>query len=177
MTTPDGNGQLPLHTAVQSKVRLGSIKLLVKGNPAAAQSPNNSGALPLHIACQHHDSADVIQYLVGLDAATLEAVEGKGNTALHFSCHFAKHEFIALLLGKYDAVSVSTRNAHGKLPIDLLWESNDVLDRDSVEYTESVFRLLKAYPEIVMTTDMQLQSDSVARLSQKRKKRKYDHEE
>eukprot|EP00985_Skeletonema_marinoi_P020627 scaffold12330_cov83-Skeletonema_marinoi.AAC.6 len=73
MTTPDGNGQLPLHTAVQSKVRLGSIKLLVKGNPAAAQSPNNSGALPLHIACQHHDSADVIQYLVGLDAATLEA--------------------------------------------------------------------------------------------------------
>ena len=32
MTTPDDNGQLPLHTALQNNVRLGSIKLLVKGN-------------------------------------------------------------------------------------------------------------------------------------------------
>eukprot|EP00984_Skeletonema_dohrnii_P006061 scaffold2141_cov223-Skeletonema_dohrnii-CCMP3373.AAC.9 len=177
MTTPDDNGQLPLHTALQNNVRLGSIKLLVKGNPAAAQSPDNSGALPLHVACQRHESADVIQYLVGLDAATLEAVERKGNTALHFACHYARHEFIALLLGKYNGISVSKRNAHGKLPIDLLLESNDVLDRDSVEYTESVFQLLKAYPEMVMTTDMQLQSDSVAHPSQNRKKRKFDHEE
>ena len=171
------NGQLPLHTAVQNNVRLGSIKLLVKGNPPAVQSPDNSGALPLHVACQRHDSASVIQYLVGLDTTTLDAVDRDGNTALHFACHCARHDIIALLLGKYDGVSVSKRNAHGKLPIDLLWESNVVLDRDSVEYTESVFRLLKAYPEMVMTTDMQLQSDSVARLSQKRKKRKYDHEE
>eukprot|EP00985_Skeletonema_marinoi_P006700 scaffold2911_cov73-Skeletonema_marinoi.AAC.1 len=154
MTTADDSGQLPLHTAVQNNVRLGSIKLLVK-------------AL----------SADVIQYLVGLDTTTLDAVDRDGNTALHFACHCARHEFIALLLGKYDGVSVSKRNAHGKLPIDLLWESNVVLDRDSVEYTESVFRLLKAYSEMVMTTDMQLQSDSVAHPSQKRKKRKFDHKE
>ncbi|KAK1734535.1 ankyrin repeat domain-containing protein [Skeletonema marinoi] len=175
MTTPDGNGQLPLHTALQNNVKLGSIKLLVKGNPPAVQSTDNSGALPLHVACQHHESADVIQYLVGLDITTLDAVDRDGNTALHFACHCARHEFIALLLGKYNGVSVSKRNAHGKLPIDLLWESNVVLDRDSVEYTESVFRLLKAYPEMVMTTDMQ--TDSVARLSQNRKKRKFDHEE
>eukprot|EP00984_Skeletonema_dohrnii_P011394 scaffold4540_cov67-Skeletonema_dohrnii-CCMP3373.AAC.3 len=177
MTTPDGNGQLPLHTAVQSNVRLGSIKLLVKGNPAAVQSPDNNGALPLHVACQHHDSANVVQYLIELDTTTLDAVDRDGNTALHFACHFARHEFIALLLGKYDGVSVSKRNARGKLPIDLLWESSEALDRDSVEYTESVFQLLKAYPEMVMTTDMQLQSDSVAHTSQNRKKRKFDHEE
>eukprot|EP00984_Skeletonema_dohrnii_P010322 scaffold4008_cov85-Skeletonema_dohrnii-CCMP3373.AAC.2 len=61
MTTPDGNGQLPLHTALQSNVRLGSIKLLVKGNPPALQSTDNSGSLPLHIACAHHDSASVVQ--------------------------------------------------------------------------------------------------------------------
>jgi len=54
------------------------------------------------------------------------------------------------LLGKYDAVSVSKRNAHGKLPIDLLIESNGVSNRESVEYMASIFRLLKAYPEIVM---------------------------
>ena len=76
MTTPDSNGQLPLHTALQNNVRLGSIKLLVKGNPSALRTLENNFALPLHIACEYHESADVIQYLVGLDAPTLDAVEG-----------------------------------------------------------------------------------------------------
>ena len=71
MATPDDNGQLPLHTALQNNVTLGSIKLLVKGNPAAILSPDNSGALPLHSACQHHDSASVVNYLVELDPSTL----------------------------------------------------------------------------------------------------------
>eukprot|EP00985_Skeletonema_marinoi_P025805 scaffold19308_cov75-Skeletonema_marinoi.AAC.1 len=128
MTTPDGNGQLPLHTALQSNATLGSIKLLVKGNPPAVQSPDNNGSLPLHIA-----------YTV-----TLDAVDHSNNTALNYACRGAKHETITLLMDKYDAVSVSKRNAQKKLPIDLLWESNEVLDRESVEYMESVFRLLKA---------------------------------
>jgi ankyrin repeat protein len=62
--------------------------------------------------------------LVGLGATTLEAVDRKGNTALHLACRGAKYETIALLLDKYDAVSVSKRNANEKLPIDLLWESD-----------------------------------------------------
>eukprot|EP00985_Skeletonema_marinoi_P015350 scaffold7907_cov163-Skeletonema_marinoi.AAC.15 len=130
MTTPDGNGQLPLHTVLQSNATLGSIKLIVKGNPPAVQSPDNS-------------------VLVGLDTdtVTLDAVDHSNNTALNYACCGAKYETITLLLKKYDAVSVSKRNAQKKLPIDLLWESNEVLDRESVEYTESVFRLLKAHPK------------------------------
>jgi ankyrin repeat protein len=127
---------------------------LVKGNPTALQSPDNGGALPLHIACEHHDSISVVEYLVGvgLDTSALVAVDNEGNTALHYACRSTRHEIITLLLGKYDAVSVSMRNGHKKLPIDLLLESNEVEDRDneSIEYTESVFRLLKAYPETVM---------------------------
>ena len=174
MTTPDSNGQLPLHTALQNNVRLGSIKLLVKGNTHAVQSPDNRGALPLHIACQLHESASVIQYLVGLDATTLDAVDREGNTALHLACHCARHHIIAMLLEKYDAVSVSKRNAQKKLPIYLLWESNLVPDRESVEYTESIFRLLKAYPEMVMNTDMQKQQSCP---SPSGKKRKFCNEE
>ncbi len=151
MTTPDDNGRLPLHLALQNNVRLGSIKLLVKGNPQALQSNDNNGALPLHVACQHHDSNDVIDFLAGLDPSTLDAVDGEGNTALHLACCGAKYDMIAMLLEKYDAVSVSKRNAHGELPIDLLWESICAVgDRESIEYTESVYRLLKAYPETVM---------------------------
>ena len=150
MTTPDDEGQLRLHRALQNSVRLGSIKLLVKGNPAAAQSPDNSGALPLHVACEHHDSAIVVGYLLSLDKAALKAVDRQLNTALHYACRGAKHDTIAMMLEKYDAASVSKRNANGKLPIDLLWESNAVEDRESVEYTGSVFQLVRAYPEMFM---------------------------
>eukprot|EP00984_Skeletonema_dohrnii_P037012 scaffold38615_cov155-Skeletonema_dohrnii-CCMP3373.AAC.2 len=175
MTTPDGDGQLPLHTALQNNVRLGSIKLLLKGNPSALRTLENNFALPLHIACEYHESADVIQYLVGLDAPTLDAVDRDGNTALHLACRSGSFEIIALLLDKFDAVSVSKQNAKKKLPIHLLWESSDraVLDRESIEYTESVFRLLRAYPESLMNIDEQMQSCP----RQSGKKRKFGKQE
>jgi len=176
MMTPDDNGQLPLHTALQNNVRLGSIKLLDKGNPSAIRNVDNNFAMPLHVACQHHNSADVIQYLVGLDTSILDAIDRQGNTALHYACRGAKYDNIALLLEKYDAVSVSKRNAHGKLPIDLLWESSAVEDRESIEYTESVFRLLKAYPETLMNYNgnMKQQGTSDRCSNQNGKKRKLD---
>ena len=175
MATPDDDGRLPLHTALQNNVRLGSIKLLVKGNPHAVQSPDNSGALPLHVACEHHDSTNVIQFLVELDTTTLDTVDRDGNTALHYACRTAKFETIVLLLEKYDAVSVSKRNAQDKLPIELLWESAAVLDRESIEYTGSIFRLLKAHPETIMSGSMNTkqQVTSGERPSQNGKKRKY----
>ena len=173
MTTPDDNGQLPLHTALQNDVRLGSIKLLVKGNPPALQSPDNNGALPLHMACRHHESSHVVRYLVGLDTTTLDAVDREGNTALHYACRGANYETIAMLVETYDAVSVSKRNAHGKLPINLLLESERVSDRESVEYTGSVFMLLTAYPEAIMNFNVTRQQANTASCSlQNGKKRK-----
>ena len=153
MTTPDeySYGQLPLHTALQNNVRLGSIKLLVKGNPHALQFPDNSGALPLHIACMYRESTRVVQYLAELKPSTLDAVDNENNTALHYACRGAKYDTIALLLEKYDAVSVSKRNNRQKLPIEVLWQNSFlVVDRESVEYTECIFRLLRAYPETTM---------------------------
>jgi ankyrin repeat protein len=149
MTTPDENGQLPLHTVLQNNVTLGSIKLLVKGNPPAVQSHDNNGALPLHVACQYHECTSVVQYIIDLDATSLNAADRVGNTVLHYACRGAKYGTIALLLGEYDAVSVSKRNVDEKLPIDLLWESDGVEDRESVACTESVFRLLRAYPDTI----------------------------
>ena len=45
--------------------------------------------------------------------------------------------------------SVSEPNGDGKLPIDLLWESDEV-NRDSLEYMEANWLLLLAHPETVM---------------------------
>jgi hypothetical protein len=100
MTTPDEKGHLPLHRALQNNVRLGSIKLLVKGNASAVRNPDHSGALPLHVACANHDSASVVQYLIGLDATTLDTVDREGNTALHYSCLGAKYDTISMLIEK-----------------------------------------------------------------------------
>jgi ankyrin repeat protein len=146
MMTPDDNGRLPLHTALQNNARLGSIKLLLNGNPSAIRTAESNLAMPLHIACQYHDSASVVQHLLSLDASVLDAVDRDGNTVLHYACRGAKHDTIALLVEK---TSVSKRNAHDKLPIHLLWESNNVSDRESLEYTESIFRLIRADPEMI----------------------------
>jgi len=121
------------------------------------------------VACQHHDSINVIQYLLSLDAATLDAVDIEGCTALHYACRGAKYETITMLLTTYDAVSVSKRNAHGKLPIDLLFESSEGLDRDSVEYTDSVFRLLTVYPEALMNYNCNMKRPDAAQNGKKRK--------
>jgi hypothetical protein len=172
MMTPDEKGQLPLHIALQNNVTLGSVTLLVRGNPSAIRSFDNSGVMPLHIACQHYESASVVQYLLGLNRKTLCATDFENNTALHYACRGAKYDTIALLLDKYEAVSVSKRNDDKKLPIDLLWESDEVEDRESIEYTESVFRLLRAYPETLTIINAKQQAKLVCCSSQNAKKRK-----
>ena len=144
----------------------------MKGNPSAIRNFDQSGAIPLHIACQHHDSTDVVRYLIGLDTTTVGTVDRDGNSALHYACLGAKYDTIAKLLEGYDAVSVSRQNAHGKLPIDLLWESNEVEDRDDREYVENIFRLLKSYPEVVMTAMMNEQAKAGDSSTQNRSRRK-----
>jgi hypothetical protein len=105
--------------------------------------------IPLHLACQNPESTtSVVEYLIKLDPTSLRVRDFNDNTALHYACRTANHAVIALLTEKYGAVSVSKRNAYGQLPIDLLF-SRRAYDRQGVEYTESFFRLLRAYPAMM----------------------------
>jgi ankyrin repeat protein len=151
MTTPDENWQLPLHRAFRDNaaITLGSIKLLVKGNSSAVRCPDNRRMIPLHVACQHHESASVVEHLINLDPTSLRAIDFEHNTALHHACCGANYEIIALLTEKYGALSASKQNAHGQIPIDLLFASREVSDREGVEYMESIYRLLRAYPAMM----------------------------
>ena len=178
MTTVDEKGQLPLHHALCNNVRLDSIQLLVKGYPNVIGYGDSTGALPLHLACQYHDSLNVVQYLIDLDPTTLQGVDNVHNTALHYACHEAKYDLIAMLLENYDSVSVSKRNTYGKLPIEVLLESNKIIDRECVEYIDCVFRLLKAHPLTLMSFGSQSQdSTSAASSSLIGMKRKFGHEQ
>jgi ankyrin repeat protein len=170
MNTPDENGQLPLHRALRDNVRLGSTKLLVKGNPSAIRCWDKVGTTPLHVACQHHETPAVVEYLIELGEDTLDAMDKEGNTALHYACRGAKHATITLLLEKYGSISVSKRNAHNQLPIDLLFESNAVNDREGVEYTESIFQLIRAYPATVMNCISNITQHPNSKISGRKRK-------
>lgn len=175
--TRDENGQLPLHRALRDNVDLGSIKLLVKGNPSAICTFDRRGMIPLHVACQHHKSADVVQYLIGLGEDTLDAIDKEGNTVLHNACLGGNHNTIALLLDRYGAVSVSKGNVHNQIPIDLLFKSEAVSDRGGIAYAVSIFRLIRAYPDTInyiYNNRTQIATSREEQIPHNSKKRKVD---
>ena len=145
MITPDDNGQLPLHKALQNNASLGSNQVVgERQSICAIRTVEANFAMSLHIAwCEHQDSTNVVQHLLDADTRTLKAVDCDKNTALHCACCGAKYDTIALLLEK-----VWCRISLGKL-----WDSNEVSERESLEYTERVFRLIKEYPEVVKISD------------------------
>ena len=151
MTTLDENGQLPLHRALKVNAPLGSIKLLVKGNPAALQVADQNGAYPIHIACKF-SQVKVVKYLVELgelDGGTLNNVDANDDSPLHYACRRGNLGIVKYLL-QANVPSVSERNNEKKLAIHLLFECGDnILDRESVEHVETIYQLLLANPEVV----------------------------
>ena len=158
MTTVDENGQLPLHRALRGNAPLGSIKLLVRGNrdarsgaylgPATVQVADQKGAYPLHIACEF-SSTKVAKYLVELAGDALNIVDANKDSPLHYACRGGNFCVMKYLL-QANVPSVSERNNDNKLAIHLLLECGEnILDRESLVYVETVYQLLLANPEVV----------------------------
>ena len=151
MMTPDENGWLPLHHALKDKAPLGSIKLLLKGNPSALMTANVNIAFPLHIACEF-SSINVVKYLIELDVngRILEHCDTNKDSVLHFACHGGNLGVIEYLLDNHASL-VSDMNTDNKLPFHLLLEEfEDERVQKSREFTEVCFLLLRAHPETVM---------------------------
>ena len=149
MHTLDINGWLPLHHALCNNAPLGAIKLLVKGNPSALGRTDHQGMLPLHIACEF-STADVVQFLMEPNDSFLNVCDLNKDSLLHYACRGGKCDVVKYLLEAH-ASSISERNGNNKLPIHLLCESGeDVVDRESPEYVETIWRLLVAYPVTVL---------------------------
>ena len=148
MTTLDENGWLLLHRALKEGASLGSIKLLMRANPAAVQVADQNGAHPLQIACEF-SSVKVVKYLVDLDGDNLNNIDAKNNSPLHYACRGGSLGIVKYLL-QANVPSVSERNNNNKLAIHLLLEcGEETLDRESLEYVETIQQLLLANPEVV----------------------------
>ena len=147
-TTVDENGQLPLHRALKDNIPLGSIKLLVNGNPDALNVADQNEAYPLHIACEF-SSVKAVKYLVELAEDTLNDVDANKDSPLHYACRRGNSGIVKYLL-EANVPSVLERNNDNKLAIHLLFESGvSILDRESMEYVEAVWQLILANPELV----------------------------
>ena len=65
---------------------------------------------------------------------------------LHYACRGGNLDVVKLLLER-GVASVSEQNSDKNLPIGLLFETaNDEVDRESIEYIDTVYRMLSAYP-------------------------------
>ena len=124
MTTPDKKGRLALHLALLEGAPHGSIKLLLKGNPAALQVADNRGKLPLHYACEY-GSVDTVKLFVDSSSdEVLDVQDGNMNYPLHLACLGKDYKLVQFLLKKGTSV-VSKLNGEGKLPLHLLCEEVD----------------------------------------------------
>ena len=152
MTTLDESGWLPLHHALKDDVSLGSIKLLVRGNPLAVRTADNNMAFPLHIACEF-SSAKVVKFLVEKFGRPVDHCDGNNDSILHYACRGGRCEVVKYLLESHaHLVASATVNAKNEQPIHLLCESSKDEDGDSesTEYIETIWQLLLANPEVVM---------------------------
>lgn len=126
MTTLDENGLLPLHRALlQGDVPLGSIKLLLKGNPSAIQTVDNNLAFPFHTACEF-SSVEVVLFLAGNVGRSdiLEHLDKNEDSVVHYACRGGNLEVVKYLLGNHASlVASATLNKKGELPIHLLCEA------------------------------------------------------
>ena len=153
MTTLDHNGWLPLHHALKDKAPLGSIRLLLEGNPSAIQTADSRMAFPLHIACQF-SSVKVVRYLVGESNEHIVGhLDANKDSVLHYACRGRNLDVIKYLMDNHSSVVVSVEmNLDKELPLHLLCEyGKSREDSDSTQYFETIWLMLLADPEALLS--------------------------
>ena len=142
----DYYGNLPIHRLLQNKeMTSATIKVMLAANPNSIRMANKLGMLPIHIACLYNN-LDIVKVLVEANGDSLQKCDKKGNSALHLACLAGKTDVVNYILEKSDH-GVSKTNADGNLPIQLLL-FRAKCNRDSMEYTDAVDSLIRAYPAV-----------------------------
>ncbi|KAL7545679.1 hypothetical protein ACHAWF_009027 [Thalassiosira exigua] len=149
----DRNGCLPLHYACRYGTAKTTMGTLIKNYSEAVRIRDRNGCIPLHMACRRGMlSVDAIELLMGFDYIMIQAADRDLELPLHKACRGGHLEIINYLLDQF-APATGMRNISGYLPIHILCRKSGKVDisiMDTPKFTETVFRLLRAYPEAVL---------------------------
>ena len=178
----DQKGRIPLHLAVrQPEATIHLVRYIVEANHESILKRDELENSPLHVAA-NFSSLEVVQYLVEgfrssitdkfsgdmlveriklakeVSELNLRFPNGNGDHPLHKACRRGNFKVVEYLMTK-SSVSVTTSNFFGQLPIHLLCDKNKEYKSrrrvQSVEYTECIFKMLTAFPELC-NVDVQL---------------------
>ena len=150
----DRNGCLPLHYACRYGTDTRVLTKMLALHPDAVKVRDRNGCIPLHVACRRGVlSVEGVKLLVNCDNTTAQLADNDRELPLHKACRGGHLEIINYLLEQHAPAS-GMRNASGYLPIHTLCRKSgkaELSAMDTPEYTETLFRLLRAHPEAVVT--------------------------
>jgi ankyrin repeat protein len=182
LAMPNRLGNLPLHLACRADHQnLSVVKLLFDANPNAMEIQNNNGSTPLDLA-RHFNRTEILAFLqsepdvngqlpihrvlqitepslgtiklmVAANRAILTTADDQGCLPLHLACSGGKSQVVNYILKRSKNYGVSSC-ARGKLPLELLLSNAARCDRNSIEFVEAVFRLIRANPQNIDKLDV-----------------------
>jgi ankyrin repeat protein len=116
----------PLGFALRSDAGVATVRALIDAGVPLDEPLGTFKMTPLHIAAANSTKVEVVEYLLemGADQTKRSGLLPK-NTALHFSAGEGKSQAVLHVLSENGCKAGLTRwpNAHGELPIDLLWKN------------------------------------------------------
>mmetsp|Transcript_22616 Transcript_22616/g.48976 ORF Transcript_22616/g.48976 Transcript_22616/m.48976 type:complete len:163 (+) Transcript_22616:149-637(+) len=136
-----------LQIACVCKCQLEMIKKLVEDDRELLLMKDDGGHVAIHTAAKY-SSLEIIQYLVDSNESTLTMLDEFGELSLHKACRVGNVKAVEYLMEK-NMASVTTKNHHNLLPLHIMCDKAGKSEKllQSVQYHESIFKLLQANPE------------------------------
>ena len=151
----DHSGSTPLHIACHHRCPQSIVEVVLNAFPAAVHVRDQNGCIPLHAACRHGSSLEVVKSLARSDATMVHAIDNCLELPLHKACRGGHTDLINFLVAQHEPSS-GERTASGALPVSLLCQRSgktDLTILDTPQFTETVWRLIKAHPNALKTKD------------------------
>jgi len=148
----DKQGSTVLHIACRRGADKPDIRHLLIQCNSSLLSVDNNGFTPLHVACKHGATLPLALplHLAEEFRECCVMQDKSGELPLHKACRGGHLQLIKEIVN-WQPASVSIRNNQNELPIFILCKRSgkDKEVRESVEYTETIWKLLLAHPETV----------------------------
>ena len=138
-----------LQIACRFHCKYNLVRDLVNDSRDLLQKEDHDKHVVLHSAAKF-SSLDIVKYLADEDESMLTRQDALSETALHKACRAGKIDVVEYLMTK-DMSSVTLRNIVRELPVHMLSSRSSSSQRSELKATSTIFKMLRAYPETMMT--------------------------